>query len=141
MTDDLAHAGGFLGRADQPVDAEHLRLLRARLDQIGDIEPVAGGVQIAVVVGGQHGDGENFQARAGARLNRSLHGLRISMHGQKGRAEFRHALDAAPDGISDVMHLEIGEDLLARAREPADHRQSAGVSELIADLVERHAVA
>ena len=141
MADDLAQGGRLLRRTDEAVDAEHLRLLGAGLDQIGDAEPIAGGVQIAVVIGGQHGDGENLQARAGAGLDRRLHGLRIGMHGEEGRAQFGDALDAARHGVADVVQLEIDEHLLAGIGELADQRQAAGISELIADLVEGHAVA
>ena len=109
VADDLAQRRRLFRRADQPVDAEHLRLLRARLDQIGDVEAIAGGMQIAVVIGGQHGDGENLQARSRARLDRGLHGLRIGMHGEEGRAQFGDALDAARDRVADVVQLEIDE--------------------------------
>ena len=61
MADDLAQGGRLFGRAHEAVDAEHLRLLGAGLDQIGHAEPIAGGVQIAVVIGGQHRDGEDFK--------------------------------------------------------------------------------
>ena len=64
MADDLAQGGRLLGRADQPVDAEHLRLLGARLGEVGNAEPVAGGMEIGIVIGGQHGDGEDLQIRS-----------------------------------------------------------------------------
>ena len=115
----LRKRGRLFRRTDEPVDAEHLRLLGARLDQIGDAEPVAGGMQIAVVIGGQHGDGEDLQTRARARLDRRLHGLRIGVHGEEGRAELGDALDAARDRVADVVQLEIDEDLLARRRRAA----------------------
>ena len=141
VADDLAQGGRLFRRTDQAVDAEHLRLLGARLDQIGDAEAIARRVQIAIVIGGQHGDGEDLQIRSRARLDRRLHGLRIGMHGEEGRAKRGDALDAARHGIADVVQLEIDEHLLARVGELADQRQAAGISELIADLVERHAVA
>ena len=141
VADDLVQRRGLLRRTDEAVDAKHLRLLGAGLDQIGDAEPIAGGVEIAVVVGGQHGDGEDFQARAGAGLDRGLHGLRIGVHGQEGRAQFGDALDAARHGVADVMQLEIEEHLLAGIREPADQRQPAGIGELIADLVKGDGIA
>ena len=47
-------------------------------------------------------------------FDRGLHGLRISVHGEKGRAELRDALDALGDRIADVVQLEIEKDLLAR---------------------------
>ena len=113
VTDDLAQRSRLFRRADDPVDAEHLRLLRPRLDQVRHVEAIAGRVEIAVVIGGQHGDGENFQARSRARLDRGLHGLRIGVHGEEGHAQFGNALDAARNGIADVVQLEIDEDLLA----------------------------
>ena len=64
MADDLAQVRRLFRRTDEAVDAEHLRLLGARLDQIGDAETIAGGVKIVVVVGGQHGDRENLQIRS-----------------------------------------------------------------------------
>ena len=136
VADDLVQTRGFFRRADEAVDAQHLRLLRARFDQIGHVEAVARGMKVAVVVGGQHGDGEDFQIRPGARLDRGLHGLRIGMHGEEGRAEFGDALDAARHRVADVVQLEIDEHLLALVGELADQRQPAGISELIADLVE-----
>ena len=62
VTDDLAQGRRLLRRANQAVDAEHLRLLGARFHQIGHVEAIAGGMKIAVVIGGQHGDGENLQS-------------------------------------------------------------------------------
>ena len=141
MADNLAQGGRFFRRTDKTVDAEHLRLLGAGLDQVGHAKAIAGGVEIAIVVRGQHRDGEDFQTRSGAGFDRCLHGLRIGVHGQEGRAELGDALDAARHGIADVVQLEIDENLLARAGELPNQRQSSGKSELIADLVERHAVA
>ena len=63
MADDLAQGGGLLRRADDAVDAEHLRLLRAGLDEIGDAEPIARGMQIAIIVRRQHRDGEDLQTQ------------------------------------------------------------------------------
>ena len=113
MTDDLAQRRRLFRRAHETVDAEHLRLLRAGLDQIGDVEAIARGMKIAVVIRSQHGDGENLQARSGARLDRGLHGLRIGVHSEEGRAEFGDALDAARHRVADVVQLEIDENLLA----------------------------
>ena len=49
----------------------------------------------------------------------------------------RHAFDAARDRVADVVQLEIEEDLLAGARRArATSGKPAGISELIADLVE-----
>ncbi len=44
-----------------------------------------------------------------------LHGLRIGMHGEKGRARMHDALDALVHGVADVVQLEIEEYLLAGA--------------------------
>jgi hypothetical protein len=120
VTDNLAQGGRLFGRAHQAVDAEHLRLLGAGLDQIGYAEPIAGGVEIAVVIRGQHRDGEDFQAGSRTCLDRRLHGLRIGVHGQECRAKLRDARDAARHGIADVMQLEIDEDLLAFISELTD---------------------
>ena len=128
MADDLAQRSRLFRRTDQAVDAEHLRLLGAGLDQIGHAEAIARRVKIAVVIGGQHGDGEDLQVRSRARLDRRLHGLRIGVHGEECRAERCDALDAARHGVADVVQLEIDEDLLAGAGELADQRQSAGIS-------------
>ena len=57
-----------------------------------------------------------------ARLDRGLHGLRKSVHGEEGRAQPDDALDAARHRIADVVQLEIDEDLLAAIGEPADQR-------------------
>lgn len=63
------------------------------------------------------------------------------MHGEKCRAERRQALNAARHGVADVVQFEIDEHLLAGGREWTYQRQSACISELIADLVEGDAVA
>ena len=101
---------------------------------------VAGLGEILVVVGRQHGDGEDAQARL-ARLDRGLHGLRIGMHGEERGAEPRHAFDALRDRVADVMKLEIDEHLLAGIGQRVGEGETAGEGELIADLVERHRVA
>ena len=49
-------------------------------------------------------------------VDRRLHGLRIGVHGEEGRAELRDALDALGDRVADVVQLEIEEHLLAGAR-------------------------
>ena len=82
-----------------------------------------------------------FRLDAAAAFDRALHGLRIGVHGEEGRAQLGDALDTTRDGVADVVHLEIGEHLLALVGELADQRQAAGISELIADLVEGDAVA
>ena len=115
MADDLAQGRRLFRRADEAIDAERLRLPGAGLDQIGDAEPITRRMQIAVVIGGQHGDGEDFQTRSRPRLDRRLHGLRIGVHGQECRAESSDALDAARHGIADVVQLEIDENFLAGA--------------------------
>ena len=115
MTDDLAQAGRLLGRTDQAVDSEYLRLLGAGLNQIRDAEPVAGCMQITVVIGGEHGDGEDLQIRTRAGFDGSLHGLWVGMHRQKCCAERGDTFDAARNGVADIVQLEIDEDLLARA--------------------------
>src|SRR5690606_22867620 len=62
-------------------------------------------------------------------------------HGEEGRAKLHDALDALADGIADIVQLEIEEDLLAALDEIVGEREPARIAELIADLVERHAVA
>ncbi len=141
MADNPVQGRRLFGRTHEAIDAEHLRLLGAGLDQIGHAEPITRGVQIAVVVGGQHGNGENLQARSGAGLDRRLHGLRIGVHGQERRAQRCDALDAARHRVADVVQLEIKENFLAAVGELAHQRQSSGIGELIADLVKRYAVA
>ena len=136
--DDAAQIGRFLRRTDQPVDADVARLRGARGGQFADAHVVAGGGEIGVVIGGQHGHRENAQLRAALALDRRLHGLRIGVHGEKGRAELRHALDALGHRVADVVQLEIEKHLLAGRDQAGGERQAAGESELIADLVERH---
>ena len=135
---DLAQARRLLRRTDEAIDAERLGLPGAGLDQIGHAETITRGVEIAVVIGRQHRDGEDLQVRPRARLGRGLHGLRIGVHGQECRAEGCDAFDAARHRVADVVQLEIDEYLLAGAGKLADQRQSAGISELIADLVKSH---
>ena len=103
VTDDLVQGRRLFRRTDETADPEHLRLPGAGFDQIGHAEAIPGGVEIAVVVGSQHRDREDLQVRSGTGLHRRLHGLRIGMHGEECRAEFRHALDAARHGIADVV--------------------------------------
>jgi len=50
MADQLAQRGCLLRGTYQAVETEHLRLLGACFDQIGDAEPVAGSVEITVVI-------------------------------------------------------------------------------------------
>ena len=93
--DDRRSSAGLLGRADDAVDADVARLLRARCGTRSlDADRIAGLRQVGVVIGGQHRHGENAQLRPRPRLDRRPHGLRIGMHGQEGRAEPRDALDA-----------------------------------------------
>ena len=105
----------LLGRADQAVDADVARLRGALGNQLRHGEVVAGGGEIGIVVGGQHGDGEDAEARAFARIDRRMHGLRIAVHGEEGRAELGDALDALGHRVADVVQLEIEEHLLVGA--------------------------
>src|SRR5258707_5790800 len=77
MTHDLAQGRRLFRRTDEAVDAEHLGLLGAGLDQIGYAEAITGGVEIAVVIGGPNADGEGFLLRSPARLDSGLPCLRI----------------------------------------------------------------
>ena len=72
--------------------------------------------KIVVVIGGEHGDGENLQRRAARAVHRRLHGLRIGMHGEEGRAELARRSRRPSDRVADVVQLEIEENLLAGAR-------------------------
>ena len=92
--DDAAQIGRLLRRAHQAVDAGVARLRRARGGQFADAEVVAGGGEIGVVIGREHGHRENAQRRALFAFDRRLHGLRIGVHGEESGAELRHALDA-----------------------------------------------
>jgi hypothetical protein len=110
---DPAQAGRLLRRTDEAIDAERLGLPGAGLDQIGHAKTVARGVEIAVVIGRQHRDGEDLQIRTRPRLGGRLHGLRIGVHGQECRAKGRDAFDAARHGVADIVQLEIDEYFLA----------------------------
>ena len=137
---DRAHGRGLFRRADQTIDPENARLFRACGDQCLYRRVVAGRLKVAVVIGGEHGDGENAQT-AFARLDRGLHRLRIGMNRQEGRAEARDAFHALRDRIADVVQLEIEEGALAGAGKLLRVSKSARKSELVADLVERHGIA
>ncbi len=63
------------------------------------------------------------------------------MNRQEGGAECGDTFDAARNGIADIVQFEIDENLLSGACELTGERQSAGISELITDLVETYAVA
>ncbi len=139
--DDRTQHRGLHARADEAVDPDVARLRGALADQLRDGEIVAGGGEIGIIVGGEHGDGENSQGRSRPRVDRRVHGLRIGVDGEERRPEPRHALDPAPDRIADVVQLEVEEDLLAGAGERARQVDAAREGELIADLVERHGLA
>ena len=124
-----------------PVDADVVRLLGALRHQIIDAEPVARLGEVGVVVGGQHGHGQQVQARTRLRLDRRPHGLRIGMHGEERRAELRDTFDPARNRVGDVVQFQVEEHALAGAGQPFSQRQAARVAELIADLVERHRLA
>ena len=102
---------------------------------------VAGGGKIGIVVGREHGHGQNAQLRAALAFDRRLHGLRIGVHGQERRAELRDALDALGHRVADIVQLEIEKHLLAGGDQSRGERQAAGEGELIADLVEPHRIA
>ena len=128
----------LLGRADQPVDPDVARLGGALGHQLRHREIVAGGRQIGVVVGGEHGDGEEAQLGAGARLDRGMHGLRIGVHGEKRRAQAGDAFDPARDRVADIVQLHVDEDLVAGLRQVLRETEPARKAELVADLVEAH---
>src|SRR5215475_13378376 len=107
MSDQLAQHGSLLRRADKSVDTKLLGLLRARLNKLGHAGPISGSLEITVVIGGEHGDREDLQIRAGARFDRRFHGLWIGMHGEESRSEPGNALDAARNRIADVVQLQI----------------------------------
>ena len=117
-----------------------MRLRRALGDEFRHGEVVAGRRKVGIVVGGEHGDGEDAQ-RSLPRFDGGLHGLRIGMNGQESGAEPGHAFDALPHRVADVVELEIEKDPLAGASKCLRVFKPAGKSELIADLVERHGVA
>ncbi len=50
------------------------------------------------------------------------------MHGEKGRADLRHALDALGDRVADVVQLEIEKHLLAGRDQSGRERQAAGTA-------------
>ena len=70
-----------------------------------------------------------------------MHGLRIGVHGEEGRAQPGDALDALRDGVADVMQLHVEKNALAGAGKRLGHGEPAGESELIADLVEHDRIA
>ena len=139
--DEGAQRGRLFGRTDEPVDADLARLRRPPRDQRRDAERVSGRLEVRIVVGGEHGHGENAQAGAASRGDRGLHGLRIGVHGDEGRADAGDALHALFDGVADVVQLEVEEHLLAGADQRFRERHAAGEGELIADLVERDGIA
>jgi hypothetical protein len=63
------------------------------------------------------------------------------MHGEEASAELRHALHAFGHRVADVVQLQVEEDALARAHQLFGERQAAGISELIADLVDADGIA
>src|ERR1700737_314556 len=141
QADDLAQIRRLFRGANKAIDAHELRLLRPDRDQVGDAKPITRGMKVVIVVGRQHGDRENFQIRPGTSLNGRFHGLRIGMDRQERGTEPSDALHAARDRITDIVQLEIDEDLLPCAHQLRHQRQSSGIGELIADLVEGDAVA
>ena len=82
--DNGAEVCRLFGGANQPVHTDLAGLRRALGGKFPHRAIIAGAGQIVVVVGGQHRDGEDAQA-VGARVDRGFHGLRVGMHGEKGR--------------------------------------------------------
>ena len=116
------------------------RLLGTARDQRLDRRVVAGRLDAVVVIRGKHRDAENAQRPAPC-LDRRLHGLRIGVNRQESCAQARGTFHALCNRIADIVQLEIEKDLLAGAGELLRVGESASISELIADLVERHRVA
>ena len=137
-----AQLGRLLGRADQAVDADVARLRGALGDQLRHGEVVAGGGEIGVVVGGQHRDGEDAQARAFARVDRRMHGLRIGVHGEEAS---RRASPRSRRPCATVLPMSCSlrsrNTCLPAPISVSRKGEAAGEGELIADLVERHRVA
>ena len=136
--------GRISGRSRAASSAEHTRpsipMSRAwaarSATSSGTREIVAGGRQIGVVVGGEHGDGEDAQLGAGARLDGGMHGLRIGVHGEEGGAEAGDALHPVRDRVADIVQLHVDEDLVAGFDQGSRKFEPAGKAELVADLVE-----
>ena len=138
---DRAQHRRLLARADQPVDSDVARLRRAFAHELRTREVVAGRGQVGIIVGGKHGDGEQPQGRAFARVDRGVHGLRIGVHREERCAERRDAFDSLGDGVADIVELEVQKNALARAREHLGEVDAARESQLVADLVERDRLA
>ena len=102
--------------ADDAVDADVARLRGAAGDEVRRRRRrIARLGEVLVVVGGQHGDGEDLQGRARLPGHRRAHGLRIGVDGQEGGAEPGDRAHALLDRVADVVELEVEEDLLALA--------------------------
>ena len=63
------------------------------------------------------------------------------MHCEESRAEASDAFDALGDRIADIVQFKIEEDALSGTGELLRVSEAAGISELVADLVERHRIA
>ena len=109
--------------------------------QVLHADLVSGFRQIVIVVGREHGDGEDAQFRPRACFYRRPHGLRIGVHGEEGHAKRGHACDALLDRIADVVQFHIEEDLLARSHQTLRKSEPSGEGQLIADLVKAYGVA
>src|SRR4029079_17636772 len=115
---------------NESIDANVARLRGARGGQFIYVHLVARGSKIGIVVRCQHRDRENAERGSALAFDRGLHGLRISMHGDEGRAELSDALNTLGDRIADVVQLEVEKSLLARRNQFRRKRQAAGESEL-----------
>ena len=63
------------------------------------------------------------------------------MDGEEARAALCHAFDALRHRMADVVKFQIEKDALAGVNQGGHITKPAGISELIADLVERHRIA
>jgi len=135
--DDGAHALGFRSRADDAVQADVAGLGPAARHQVGGrSRRVAGLEEIALVVGGQHGDAQNLQGRSGPARHRRPHGLGIGVDGEKGHAEAGDRPHPFLHRVGDVVQLEVEKHLLALGDQVAGEIEPARIGELVADLVE-----
>ena len=114
MRQTCAQHRDFLRRAHHAVEAAFLREQREALHLRGGRRALANRGEVVVVEAGQHGDADDFGARAAARLDRGAHHRRAAaaMNGEQQRIEREAAFHRARHGVRDVVQLQIEEHVL-----------------------------
>src|SRR6478735_8806656 len=130
------------GGANQAVNARAVRQPTEPQGVVGGAVVHASGAQIGGVERGEHGDGQQLQARAfalGAR-GRGLEHARTArrMQGEKAGAELARGRYRSLHRFGDVVQLQIEEDAIAEARAEPHRGRAFGHEQLEPDFEHAH---